>query len=147
MDCPAAPLRRQDLGIRGYRCFKKFGCLCAVTSCSTRKAPSAPGWSQEEPRAWQGDLSLCFWPPNFKSAICTYRFLNTNSCFKACPAAGRMCSAPRAPRLHAAQCQFFSFSRVGIVFGEKIPAFSHMHIYIYIYVHTVSGVDKFPVPS
>lgn len=26
---------------------------------------------------------------------------------------------------------------------EKILAFSHMHIY----VHTVSGVDKFPVPS
>lgn len=27
--------------------------------------------------------------------------------------------------------------------GEKILAFSHMNIY----AHTVSGVDKFPVPS
>lgn len=42
-----------------------------------------------------------------------------NSYFKACPAAGRVRSAQRAARLHAAQCQLFSFSRVRILFGKK----------------------------
>lgn len=110
-----------------------------MTSCSIREGPSAPVWSQEEPRAWQGDLSLCFWSQNFKCAIHTYRFLNMNSYFKACPAAGRMCLAQWAPWLHTAQCQFFSFSRVGIFFlGKKYWLFL---VCIYMYTQFLVWIN------
>lgn len=107
-----------------------------MTSCSTRDALSALGWSQEEPRVWQGYLSLCFWSQNFKCAFHTYRFLHMNSYFKVCPAAGRMCLAQWATWLHAGQCQFFCFSRVMIFFGGK----RYWLFLIWIYMHTQSLV-------
>lgn len=136
-------IRMAGFGYPRLEVLKKCGCLSAVTSCSIRKAPSAPGWSQEDPWAWQGDLPLCFLSQSFECAIPTYQFLNMNSYFKACPAAGRMRSALWVPRLHAAQCQLFSISRVGIFWGKKVLAFSPVHIH----VDTVSGVDKFSIPS